>query len=61
LSNEKDAVKTTAEIADMRAHPSQNKVSDKLYDDFVQYDVIVGAVNQGVEKLSFIGRKLKYY
>ncbi|KAJ7928336.1 hypothetical protein B0H13DRAFT_1860532 [Mycena leptocephala] len=62
--NEKDTVKTAVEIADMRANPSQNKVPDQLwpvYDDFVQYDVIVGAVNQDKTMKSFMDRNLKYY
>jgi hypothetical protein len=59
-----DEVKTPEEIADMRAKPSENKVADALwtvYDDFGQYDVILGAVNQGVKKLSFMNRMLRYH
>ncbi|KAJ7792896.1 hypothetical protein B0H13DRAFT_2393854 [Mycena leptocephala] len=58
------AVKTPAEIAVMRANPSQNKVSDEswaAYDDLVQYDVIFGAISldRGMQRL--MDTSLKYH
>jgi hypothetical protein len=62
--DETDTVKTPAEIAVMRANPSQNKVPDALwpvYDDFMQYDVVFGAINLNRAMKSLIKSNAKYY
>ncbi|KAJ7826147.1 hypothetical protein B0H13DRAFT_1918273 [Mycena leptocephala] len=59
-----DTMKTPAEIADMRANPTQNKVPGRLwpvYDDFMQYDVIFGAIDLSPAMKALINGNAKYY